>query len=126
MRAAAGLFWGFLAALTTALPSIAAEPIKIGVVRSNGGIPSIIAKEKGYFAAEGIEAELVFFDCAQPISVAVASSDCDFGSTGITAAFYNLAAQGALKIIAAGTWDKQARLPERRHDRVESSPCGRA
>jgi NitT/TauT family transport system substrate-binding protein len=93
--------------LTTALPSIAAEHVKIGVVRSNGGIPSIIAREKGFFAAEGIDAQLVFFESAQPISVAVASGDCDFGSTGITAAFYNLAAQGALKIIAAGTWDKR-------------------
>ena len=104
---AAGLFFALLVVLTTALPSGAAEQIKIGVVRSNGGIPSIIAKDKGYFAAEGIDAQLVFFDSAQPISVAVASGDCDFGSTGITAAFYNLAAQGALKIIAAGTWDKR-------------------
>jgi NitT/TauT family transport system substrate-binding protein len=103
---AAGLFFALLGMLTMALPSLAAERIKVGVVRSNGGIPSIIAKEKGYFAAEGIDAQLVFFDSAQPISVAVASGDCDFGSTGITAAFYNLAAQGALKIIAAGTWDK--------------------
>jgi len=104
---AAGLFFAVFSVLTTTLPSIAAEPIKIGVVRSNGGIPAIIAKEKGYFAAEGVDAQLVFFDSAQPISVAVASGDCDFGSTGITAAFYNLAAQGALKIIAAGTWDKR-------------------
>lgn len=96
-----------LVVLTTALPSIAAEHVKIGVVRSSGGIPSIIAKEKGYFAAEGVDAELVFFESAQPISVAVASGDCDFGSTGITAAFYNLASQGVLKIIAAGTWDKR-------------------
>jgi NitT/TauT family transport system substrate-binding protein len=102
----AGWFFGLLAVLATVLPGFAAERIKIGVVRSNGGIPSIIAKEKGYFAAEGIDAQLVFFESAQPISVAVASGDCDFGSTGITAAFYNLAAQGALKIIAAGTWDK--------------------
>ena len=104
---AAGLLFALLVVLTTVLPSIAAERIKIGVVRSNGGIPSIIAKEKGYFAAEGIDVQLIFFDSAQPISVAVASGDCDFGSTGITAAFYNLAAQGALKIIAAGTWDKR-------------------
>jgi NitT/TauT family transport system substrate-binding protein len=104
---AAGLFFALLVVLATALPSIAAESIKICVVRSNGGIPGIIAKEKGYFAAEGVDAQLVFFESAQPISVAVASGDCDFGSTGITAAFYNLAAQGALKIIAAGTWDKR-------------------
>jgi NitT/TauT family transport system substrate-binding protein len=107
MRAsAAGLFFALVGVLGPGLPGFAAERIKIGVVRSNGGIPSIIAKEKGYLAAEGIDAQLVFFESAQPISVAVASGDCDFGSTGITAAFYNLAAQGALKIIAAGTWDK--------------------
>jgi NitT/TauT family transport system substrate-binding protein len=104
---AARLVVALLVVLTTALPSIAAEHVKIGVVRSNGGIPSIIARDKGFFAAEGIDAQLVFFESAQPISVAVASGDCDFGSTGITAAFYNLAAQGALKIIAAGTWDKR-------------------
>jgi len=104
--AAAVLFSALLAAFATATPGIAAEHIKIGVVHSNGSIPSIIAREKGYFAAHGIDAELVFFNSAQPISVAVASGDCDFGSTGITAAFYNLAAQGALKIIAAGTWDR--------------------
>jgi len=104
---AAALFSALLALVATAQPGIAAEHIKICVVRSNGGIPSILGKEKGYFAAQGVDAELVFFDSAQPISVAVASGDCDFGSTGITAAFYNLAAQGALKIIAAGTWDKR-------------------
>ena len=89
-----------------ALPGLAAEHIKIGVVRSSGGIPAIVGKEKGFFAAQGVDAELVFFDSAQPISLAVASGDCDFGSTGITAAFYNLASQGALKVIAAGTWDR--------------------
>jgi NitT/TauT family transport system substrate-binding protein len=104
---AAGLFVAALAVFATASPSSATEHVKIGVVRSNGGIPAIIAKEKGYFAAEGIDAQVIFFESAQPISVAVASGDCDFGSTGITAAFYNLAAQGALKIIAAGTWDKR-------------------
>jgi NitT/TauT family transport system substrate-binding protein len=101
------LFGVLLLLITPALPCVAAEHINIGVVRSSGGIPSIIAKEKGYFAAEGADAELIFFESAQPISLAVASGDCDFGSTGITAAFYNLASQGALKVIAAGTWDKR-------------------
>lgn len=87
-------------------PGNAAEPAKICVVRSSGGIPAIVAKEKGFFAAQGLDPQLTFFDSAQPISVAVASGDCDFGSTGITAAFFNLAGQGALKIIAAGTWDR--------------------
>ena len=87
-------------------PGAAAEAAKICVVRSSGGIPSIVAKEKGFIAAQVLDPQLIFFDSAQPISVAVASGDCDFGSTGITAAFFNLASQGALKIIAAGTWDR--------------------
>ncbi|HEY3916806.1 MAG TPA: ABC transporter substrate-binding protein [Stellaceae bacterium] len=88
-----------------AATALAAEPIKIGVVRSSGGIPSIIGRDKGFFAAQGLDAQLIFFDSAQPIAVAVASGDCDVGSTGITAAFYNLASQGVLKVIAGGTWD---------------------
>jgi NitT/TauT family transport system substrate-binding protein len=95
-----------LAAAAVARPAGATEHIKIAVVHSNGAIPSIIAKEKGFFAAHGVDAELIFFTSAQPISVAVASGDCDFGSTGMTAAFFNLASSGALKIIAAGTWDR--------------------
>lgn len=89
-----------------ARPGNAAEHIKIGVVRSSGAIPAIIGKEKGFFAEQGLDPEIIFFDSAQPIAVAVAGGDCDFGSTGITAAFYNLASQGALKVIAAGTWDR--------------------
>jgi NitT/TauT family transport system substrate-binding protein len=86
----------------------AADPIRIGVVRSMGGSPSIVAKAKGMFAAQGLDAELLYFESAQPIAVAVASGDCDFGSTGMTAAFFNLASQGALRIIGAGTWEHSA------------------
>jgi NitT/TauT family transport system substrate-binding protein len=83
----------------------AAEHIKIGVVRSLGGAPVFIAKEKGFFDAEGLDAELVLFDAAQPIAVAATSGDIDFGTTGMTAAFFTLASQGVLKLIGAGTWE---------------------
>jgi hypothetical protein len=95
-------------ALALAAPvgeSAAADHIKIGVVRSLGGSPAYLAKEKGFFDAEGLDAELVFFESAQPISVAVASGDANFGTTGLTAAFFNLASQGALKIIGSSTWE---------------------
>ena len=105
MRFGLALALAALVFVSGATASRAAEPIKIGVVRSSGGIPSIIGRDKGFFAAHGLDAQLIFFDSAQPIAVAVASGDCDVGSTGITAAFYNLASQGALKIIAGGTWD---------------------
>jgi NitT/TauT family transport system substrate-binding protein len=81
--------------------AVASDTIKIGVVKSTTSAPLYVAIDKGYFAAEGIEPQLVFFDAAQPISVAVVSGDLDFGVTGYTGGFYQLAAQGALKIIAA-------------------------
>ena len=85
--------------------SHAADHIKIGVVRSLGGAPVYVAAAKDYFAAEGLDAELVFFDSAQPVSVAVAGGDVNFGTTGLTAAFFNLASQGALRIISSSTWE---------------------
>jgi NitT/TauT family transport system substrate-binding protein len=80
----------------------AAEIIKVGVVKTSGPTPVFIAQENGYFAAENVPAELVFFDSSQPIAVAVASGAIDFGVTGFTAGFYRLAAQGELKIISGG------------------------
>jgi NitT/TauT family transport system substrate-binding protein len=88
------------AAMLLTLP-VAAEPAKIGVARSTTAAPIYIAVEKGFFAAEGIEPQLVFFEAAQPIAVATVSGDIDVGVTGFTGGFYQLAAQGALKIIAA-------------------------
>ena len=88
-------------------PGQAAEHVKIGVVRSMGGAPLYVAEDMGFYKDEGLDAELVWFDAAQPVAVATASGDVDFGSTGITAAFLNLAAQGTLKIIGAGTWERK-------------------
>ena len=98
--ALAGITW-----MSGAAEAVAAEHIKVGIVRSLGGAPAFVAKEKGLFEAEGLDAELVFFDSAQPIAVAATSGDVDFGTTGMTAAFFTLAQQGALKLIGAGTWE---------------------
>ena len=87
-------------------PGIAADKIKVGTVHSQGGASAFVAKAKGYFAAEGLDVELVLFTSAAPIAVAAASGDIDFGSTALTAAFANLAYQGTLKIIAAGGWER--------------------
>ena len=82
-----------------ATPATAADKIKLGVIKTTSSGPIYIAIEKGYFAAAGIEAELVFFDAAQPVAVATVSGDVDVGSTGLTAGFYAFAAQGAVRII---------------------------
>jgi NitT/TauT family transport system substrate-binding protein len=80
----------------------AAEPVKIGVVKTLAVGPMFVAQERGYFTAEGLDAELVYFAAAEPIAVAAASGAIDFGVTGLSAGFYSLAADDALKIIAAG------------------------
>jgi NitT/TauT family transport system substrate-binding protein len=93
----------FLTAVLTlfAVRASAAETIKIGGAKTASGGPAYIAIEKGYFAAEGLDAQIVFFDSAMPIAVAVVSGDIDVGTTGLSAGFYNLAGQGALRIIGA-------------------------
>ncbi|MET0389995.1 MAG: ABC transporter substrate-binding protein [Polyangiales bacterium] len=63
--------------------------------------PVFIAKERGYFAAEGIDLTIKRVDAAQAVALAVASHDADFGITAFTGAFFNLAGKGALKVIAA-------------------------
>ena len=86
-------------ALCLAAGSAAAEHIRIGIVRLAS--PVFIAIDRQYWAAEGLDPELVFFDSAPPIAVAVASGDLDFGVTGLSGGLYNLGA--ALRLIAAST-----------------------
>ena len=88
-------------ALALAVQFAAAESIKIGGAKTASGGAGYIAIEKGYFKAEGLDAQLVFFDSAQPTALAVVSGDIDVGTTGLSAGFYNLGGQGALRIIGA-------------------------
>lgn len=82
------------------------QPLKVGLLMTVTSGPLMIAKEKGYFAAEGFDVELVPFDAGQPVAVAAVSGAIDFGAAGLTSALYTLAGQGALKIIAGTTYDK--------------------
>lgn len=82
-------------------PAFAADKASVGVLRFVSSGPLFLAVERGYFAAQGIEPELKFFEAAQPIAVAVVSGDVDYGLTAFTAGFFNLAGKGAVKIIAA-------------------------
>jgi NitT/TauT family transport system substrate-binding protein len=88
-----------LGALCLAASSAAAEHVRIGMVRTPS--PVLLAIDRQYWRAEGLDPELVFFDSAPPIAVAVASGDLDFGVTGLSGGLYNLGA--TLRIIAAST-----------------------
>jgi NitT/TauT family transport system substrate-binding protein len=77
-----------------------ADSVRSGYLKAAPAAPIFIAKEKGYYAAEGLDVELVTFDAAEPIAVAVTAGSLDISLAGMTAGFYSLAGQGALKIIA--------------------------
>jgi NitT/TauT family transport system substrate-binding protein len=79
----------------------AADKAVICALRFVSSSPVFIAADKGYFAAEGLDATIKFFEAAAPIAVAVSSGDCDFGVTGLTGGLYNLAGKGGVVIIGA-------------------------
>jgi NitT/TauT family transport system substrate-binding protein len=95
----------FAIGVAALLPSTKSAPattvVKVGLLREGTlTAPIYIAKDKGYFAEEGIDCQIVTFDAALPVSVAVVSGDLDVAVTAMTGGFYKLASQGALRIIA--------------------------
>lgn len=90
----------FAAAMTMAAAgSATAETIDLGVLRLTSHAPSYIAFERGYFRDEGLDVDMKFFEAAQPMSVAVAAGDVDYGMTAITGGLISLAEKGTLKVI---------------------------
>ena len=68
----------------------AADKIKIGILSLTSHSPNIIAEAKGYFKEQDIEVEFVSFQAAQPMAVAIASGDVDFGVTAISGGLVSL------------------------------------
>jgi NitT/TauT family transport system substrate-binding protein len=92
---------GIAAALVLAAHSaLAADPVKVGVIKNAVYGPLFIAEAKGYFAAENLAPELIFFESAPAMAPAVVAGSIDFAAANASGATYNLAGQGALKIIA--------------------------
>jgi len=57
---------GFLGTVVLDSSAAAAETIKIGTQKVAGG-PLYIAAAKGYYAAEGLEPDFVFFEAGEPM-----------------------------------------------------------
>lgn len=87
------------AAALSATASLAADKITVGALRFTSHAPSFVAFERGYFTDEGLEVEFKYFQAAQPMAVAIASGDVDFGITAISGGLISLAQKGAVKVI---------------------------
>ena len=83
--------------------------LKLGVLKLTSSAVLFLGAEKGYFKEFGVEPELVYFQAAQPIAVALASGDIDVGATGLTAGLYNIVTGGVRIWIVA---DKGREWPD--------------
>lgn len=94
---AGGLAAGMLVSGLTA--TLAADKITVGALRFTSHAASFVAFERGYFDKAGLEVEFKFFQAAQPMAVAIASGDVDFGVTAISGGLIGLASKGAIKVV---------------------------
>lgn len=97
------LFAAVAALALAATAAQAADPakVKIGLTNSSSDVVAYIAEDKGYFAAEGIAPEYVFFKSATDMVAPLATGQIDVGGGGASAGLYNAVARGLdLKIVA--------------------------
>lgn len=80
------------------LPARAATR-NLAVLHLASHAPSFIAYERGYYKDAGLDIELKFFEAAQPMAVAIASGDADFGVTAMSGGLISLAQKDAVKVI---------------------------
>jgi len=92
----------FLLVVSSSWSQTSAQNIRLGVSKIANCAPIAIALAKGYFKAQGLDPKLTIFEAQAPVAVAVASGDLDFGDAAQTAALYNLAQDGRVRIIASG------------------------
>ena len=110
-------------------PAFAADKIKVGILPLTSHAPDIIAQGRGHFAKHGIDASFVTFLAAQPMAVAIASGDVDFGITAITAGLISLADKGAVKVIggaleeAPGVEGEKIIASKKAHDAGLTTPA---
>jgi NitT/TauT family transport system substrate-binding protein len=83
------------------------DKVTIGVLRFTSSGPIFLALDRGYFREVGLDAELAFFQAAPTVALGAATGDITFGVTALTAAAFNLAAEGRLKILAGQAQEKR-------------------
>lgn len=98
-RQALGVMGGTAAASMIGAPAFANTKVNVGALRFTSHAASFVAYERGYFAEAGLDVEFKFFQAAQPMAIAIASGDADFGVTAVSGGLISLAEKGATKVI---------------------------
>lgn len=96
-----------LALVSVAPAAMAADKINVGALRFTSHSASFVAFERGYFKAQGLDVTFKFFQAAQPMAVAIASGDVDFGVTAISGGLINLAQKGAIKVVGGALHEEK-------------------
>lgn len=94
------------AATAFGLPARAATR-NLAVLHLASHAPSFIAFERGYYKDAGLDIELKFFEAAQPMAVAIASGDADFGVTAMSGGLISLAQKDAVKVIGGALTEEK-------------------
>jgi len=102
-----GLLGAAAAAPLIGRPAFANTAITVGALRFTSHAPTFVAVERGYFADAGLDVTLKFFQAAQPMAVAIASGDADYGVTAISGGLVSLADKGAAKVIGGALLEEQ-------------------
>jgi NitT/TauT family transport system substrate-binding protein len=89
------------AALLAATASQAADKVSVAVVNASSDAALFIADAKGYYKAEGIEAEFVSFDTGAKMVAPLGAGQLDIGGGAASAGLYNAVDRGIkIKIVA--------------------------
>ncbi|MBI4526354.1 MAG: ABC transporter substrate-binding protein [Deltaproteobacteria bacterium] len=95
--AASFLFAAF--SFTVAVPGVSAQKLRVAYVHVFDDAPVVVARDKGFFAAEGLDAQVTTFTSGPTLIKGLVTDQLDVGVLGFTNAI-TWSAQGAdLKII---------------------------
>ncbi|MBW6422026.1 ABC transporter substrate-binding protein [Rhizobium sp. XQZ8] len=95
------------AAAAFGMPALAAGKRNLAVLNLASHAPSFIAYERGYFKDAGLDIELKFFEAAQPMAVAIASGDAEFGVTAMSGGLISLAQKDAVKVVGGALTEEK-------------------
>jgi NitT/TauT family transport system substrate-binding protein len=100
-----------LALLAAVQASSAADRVRVAITAGLADAPTIVARERGYFAQENIELEPVVFASAAQAIVPLASKELDVAGGAVSASLYNAIDRGVNLKAVAGRSRTSAGIP---------------